>query len=54
MYGLFELSIVLSRMVYKWRERGDTSDDSGSIDEPPPPPPPPPVRDAPRRLGAPA
>jgi sec-independent protein translocase protein TatC len=53
MYGLFELSIVLSRMVYKWRQRREAGDDTGSVDEPPPPPPPP-VRDAPRRLGAPA
>jgi len=58
MYGLFELSIVLSRMVYRWRQRREAGDDSRSIREPPPPPPqtppPPPVRDAPRRLGAPA
>ena len=57
MYGLFELSIVLSRMVYRWRERRNT-DSSGSVDDPPPPPsppvPPPPTREAPLRLGEPA
>ena len=51
MYGLFELSIVLSRMVYKWREKRDESDDEGRDDGSPPPPP---VRDAPRRLSSPA
>jgi cell division septation protein DedD len=50
MYGLFELSIVLSRMVYRWREGRDASD-SGPVDEPPPPQD---QRDEPRRLGAPA
>jgi len=55
MYGLFELSIVLSRMVYKWREgRSSGGDSSGGDGGSPPPPPPPPVREAPLRLGAPA
>lgn len=57
MYGLFELSIVLSRMVYKWRERRDTSAGPGSAapqPAPPTPPAPSPVDDAPRRLGGPA
>jgi sec-independent protein translocase protein TatC len=54
MYGLFELSIALSRMVYRWRQRREAG---SSIDDPPPPPPSgpmPPVRDAPLRLGGPA
>ena len=52
MYGLFELSIVLSRMVYRWREGKDVRDDSDSVDPPPPPPPPSaPARDVPLRLG---
>jgi sec-independent protein translocase protein TatC len=54
MYGLYELSILLSRMVYRWRQRRE------SEDEVPPPssgssgPPVPPRREEPRRLGAPA
>jgi sec-independent protein translocase protein TatC len=60
MYGLFELSIVLSRMVYRWREGKSSRNDSGTVDPPPPPPPPPPspqlealppVREVPLRLG---
>jgi sec-independent protein translocase protein TatC len=50
MYGLFELSIVLSRMVYRWRRKRESGDGPGPIDQPPPPP----VRDGPRRLGVPA
>jgi sec-independent protein translocase protein TatC len=49
MYGLYELSIALSKMVYRWRERG--------VDEelpPAPRPPDAPTRGEPRRLGAPA
>ncbi|MFI5239937.1 MAG: hypothetical protein ACHQQP_09010, partial [Gemmatimonadales bacterium] len=60
MYGLFELSIVLSRMVYRWREGRDARDDSGPGDPPaspasprPPSAPPPPTRDVPLRLGEP-
>ncbi len=55
MYGLFELSIVLSRMVFRWRRKREEGP------EPPEPPesrsnlpPPPPARQEPRRLGAPA
>lgn len=63
MYALFELSIALSRMVYKWRQRRETGDHSGPSDPPSTPPAPrvsappdntPPTRDTPRRLGAPA
>lgn len=53
MYGLYELSIVLSRMVYRWRIRREAGDEVS----PPPsngPQPPAPRRDEPRRLGAPA
>ncbi|MEO9226000.1 MAG: twin-arginine translocase subunit TatC [Gemmatimonadaceae bacterium] len=56
MYALFELSIVLSKMVYRWREGKNATDKSESVDEPPPPPagPLPPQREAPLRLGEPA
>jgi len=55
MYGLFELSIVLSRMVYRWREGKSSRNDSGTVNPPPPPSPQlealPPVREVPLRLG---
>ena len=52
MYALFELSIALSKMVYRWRERREQSTE----DNVPPAPRPPdgPTREEPRRLGAPA
>ncbi len=49
MYGLYELSIVLSRLVYRWRER-----ESGEVKPPSDPSDDGPRRDEPRRLGAPA
>lgn len=54
MYGLFELSIVLSRMVYRWRKKREDGNDAGSIDQSSSQstPPEPPSRDEPRRLGA--
>jgi sec-independent protein translocase protein TatC len=52
MYGLFELSIVLSRMVYRWRVRREDGDSGPGDDSPTPPPPP--IRPEPRRLGSPA
>ena len=61
MYGLFELSIVLSRMVYRWRKKRESGGDSDTPDNPrpplpptPPSSPPPPAREEPRRLGSPA
>ncbi len=64
MYALYELSIVLSRSVYRWRRKRDEPDDvtppTDSDDRRGPPPPPslppslPPGRGEPRRLGAPA
>ncbi|MDQ2889756.1 MAG: twin-arginine translocase subunit TatC [Gemmatimonadota bacterium] len=52
MYGLFELSIVLSRMVYRWRRKHEAGSEPPSIDPPSNLPPPPPMREEPRRLGA--
>lgn len=57
MYGLYELSIVLSRMVYRWRIRRESGDEAapGGPPEPPQPPEPPASGGRePRRLGAPA
>ncbi|MGI9090664.1 MAG: twin-arginine translocase subunit TatC, partial [Gemmatimonadaceae bacterium] len=63
MYALYELSIVLSRSVYRWRRKRDEPDDvtppTDSDDRRGPPPPPSlppslPGRGEPRRLGAPA
>lgn len=64
MYGLYELSIILSRSVYRWRRKREEGDDvtppgdrRDPPDSPPPLPPPPllpPRRAEPRRLGAPA
>lgn len=48
MYGLYELSIVLSRMVYRWRAAREERATEPPSDAPPPGP------DGPRRLGAPA
>lgn len=60
MYALYELSIVLSRMVYRWRKRKQDgpdapTDDPGQGNGGGPAaelPPAPPVRAEPRRLGA--
>ncbi len=49
MYALYELSIVLSRMVYRWRVRREAGD---QVSPPSDRPPDPPRRDGPRRLGA--
>ncbi len=46
LYGLYELSIVLSRMVYRWRLRREGGDDDQQ------PPNPPPFRNEPLRLGS--
>ena len=65
MYALFELSIVLSRVVYRWRRRREDGpdvppDDNGGSSGgtggtlPADRPPVPPARQEPRRLGAPA
>lgn len=58
MYALYELSIILSKSVYRWRRKREELDDVTPRREPPQPPPPPPSMpsgpDEPRRLGAPA
>jgi len=51
LYALYELSILLSRLVYRWRERRDAGDDVG---EAPRGGPPSDDDHGPRRLGAPA
>lgn len=52
MYALYELSIALSKMVYRWRNGAAVREDD--IVPPAPPPPDAPSRGEPRRLGAPA
>lgn len=51
MYGLYELGIALSKMVYRWRERRSERSEEEIR---PAPPDDDPTRGAPRRLGAPA